>query len=489
MKNLHQLSIFEMREGLLSKNFSSTELVTEHLKHIKASNENYNSFITICEEQALKQAAEIDKNFKADSPLLAGIPVAIKDMIVTEGIETTCASKILKGFIPPYESTVVGKLRAAGAVIVGKTNLDEFAMGSSNENSAFGPVKNPWDLTRVSGGSSGGSAVAVCAGQAPISLGTDTGGSVRQPASFTGTIGLKPTYGRVSRYGVVAYASSCDQVGPFARTVKDLALCLQTISGFDNRDSTSMNIEVPNYLESLTERKDLNGLRVGVPREFIKNKLKPDIENAFENSLRNLEKLGAKIVDINLPNLKYAVPAYYILVSAEASSNLSRYDGVRFGQRTANASNLREMYVKTRGEGFGKEVKRRIMMGTFALASGYYEAYYLKAQKLRTLILNDFKTAFSSSDLIATPTSPTTAFKIGEKHASPIEMFLADIFTVPANLAGLPAISVPCGLDSEGLPIGLQLHASAFKEDLLLNAANLFLESQPFQSWLEQGSN
>ena len=485
MKNPYELSALEMRAGLLSKQFSAQELVNAHLKQIKDSNEKYNSFITICEEQALAEAKLADKNLTKDSPLLTGIPIAIKDMIVTEGIETTCASKILKGFVPPYQSTVVSKLKNAGAIVIGKANMDEFAMGSSNENSAFGPVMNPWDTNRVSGGSSGGSAVAVCAGQAPLALGTDTGGSVRQPASLTGTIGLKPTYGRVSRYGVVAYASSCDQVGPFARTVSDLALCLQTISGFDNRDSTSMNIEVPNFLQALTERKDLKGLNIGVPRGFIRGNLKADIENAFELSLRSLEKLGAKIIDIELPNLKYAVPVYYVLVSAEASSNLSRYDGVRFGQRSNNASNLREMYEKTRGEGFGKEVKRRIMMGTFALASGYYEAYYLKAQKLRTLIINDFNAAFANCDMIATPTSPSTAFKIGEKHSSPIEMFLADIFTVPANLAGLPAISIPCGVDAKNLPIGLQLHADVFKEETLLSAANLFLEKQPFENWLE----
>lgn len=475
-----------MRKGLLSKQFSSKELTQAHLKQIKLTNEKYNSFITICEEQALKQAEEADKKLNGDCGLLTGIPVAIKDMIVTEGIETTCASKILKGFIPPYDSTVVKKLKDAGSIIIGKTNLDEFAMGSSNENSAFGPVKNPWDTSRVSGGSSGGSAVAVCAGQAPISLGTDTGGSVRQPASLTGTIGLKPTYGRVSRYGVVAYASSCDQVGPFARNVTDLATCLQTISGYDNKDSTSMNVEVPNYLQAIEERRDLNGITVGIPYDFIKGNLKTDIEKSFEQSLQTLEKLGAKLVDVKLPKLNYAVSVYYVLVSAEASSNLSRYDGVRYGQRTNNAENLREMYLKTRGEGFGSEVKRRIMMGTFALASGYYEAYYLKAQKVRTLIIQDFKEAFKKCDLIATPTSPSTAFKIGEKHSSPIEMFLADIFTVPANLAGLPAISIPSGLDSQKLPIGLQLHASAFKEDLLLSSANLYLENQAFEGWLEQ---
>ncbi len=487
---LRNLNLEETRQGLISKDFSVKELVTEYLSWIKKSNEKYNSFITISEEYALEKAEQIkvDEN----SHPLAGIPIAVKDMIITKGIETTCASKILKGFIPPYQSTVISKLEDAGAIILGKTNLDEFAMGSTNENSAFGPALNPWDTNRVAGGSSGGSAVAVCAGQAPISLGTETGGSVRQPAALTGTLGLKPTYGRISRYGVVAYASSCDQVGPFARSAHDLAVTMQTISGYDENDSTSMDIETPNYLEQIKNTPDLKGKTVGIPSSFFSDSfsggsLNPEIEKSFQQSIKTLEKLGAKVIDIELPSLKYAISAYYVLACAEASSNLSRYDGVRYGQRTTKASNLKEMYEKTRAEGFGPEVKRRIMMGTFALASGYYDAYYLKAQKVRTLIINDFKAAFEKCNLIATPTSPSTAFKVGEKMTSPVEMFLADIFTVPANLTGIPAISIPSGLSSENLPIGFQLHADVFKEGELLSTANLFLKEQPFEDLISRG--
>ncbi len=482
MSKLTTLNLQETRQGLLSKQFSPKELVSEYISWIKESNEKYNSFITISEDYALNKAKDIKVD--KDSHPLTGIPIAVKDMIITKGIETTCASKILKGFIPPYQSTVVSKLENAGAIILGKTNLDEFAMGSTNENSAFGPALNPWDTKRVAGGSSGGSAVAVCSGQSPISLGTETGGSVRQPAALTGILGMKPTYGRISRYGVVAYASSCDQVGPFARNAHDLALCMQTISGYDENDSTSMDVEVPNYIKEIENTKDLKGRTVGIPSSFFTKSLNPEIEKSFQQSIKTLEALGAKVIDIDLPSLKYAISAYYVLVCAEASSNLSRYDGVRFAHRTSKASNLREMYEKTRAEGFGAEVKRRIMMGTFALASGYYDAYYLKAQKVRTLIINDFKSAFEKCDFIATPTSPSTAFKVGEKMESPLEMFLADIFTVPANLAGIPAISIPSGLSSENLPIGFQLHAPAFKEGSLLCAANLFQQEQPFEDWL-----
>ncbi|MBP9838094.1 MAG: Asp-tRNA(Asn)/Glu-tRNA(Gln) amidotransferase subunit GatA [Proteobacteria bacterium] len=474
------LTVLEMRKALLSGSLSSVELTEAHLKRIKETNPTYNSFITICEKEALKQATLADKVIKekADkSPLLCGIPVAVKDMLVTKDIQTTCASKILKGFIPPYDGTAVAKLKENGAVIVGKTNLDEFAMGSSNEHSHFGPVKNPWDITRVPGGSSGGSAVAVAAGQAPLALGTDTGGSIRQPASLTGTVGIKPTYGRVSRYGAVAYASSFDQIGPFARNIKDLAIILEAISGPDEYDSTSMNVAVPNYLEELekTEGSNLSGLRIGVPKEYFVDGMDKEVEASVRDSFKVFEKLGAKIVDISLPHTEYTLAVYYIIAPAEAASNLARYDGIRYGYRTANAENLNELYEITRAEGFGSEVKRRILIGNYVLSAGYYDAYYLKAQQVRTLIINDFKAAFHNHcDIIATPVAPTTAFRLGEKTSSPLSMYLEDIFTVPINLAGVPGLSVPCGLDSNGLPIGLQLIGAPFSELQMLKTALAF---------------
>lgn len=410
--------------------------------------------------------------------MLCGIPVAVKDMLVTKDIQTTCASKILKGFIPPYDGTAVAKLKENGAVIVGKTNLDEFAMGSSNEHSHFGPVKNPWDITRVPGGSSGGSAVAVAAGQAPLALGTDTGEfNLTQPASLTGTVGIKPTYGRVSRYGAVAYASSFDQIGPFARNIKDLAIILEAISGPNEDDSTSMNVAVPNYLEELekTEGSNLSGLRIGVPKEYFVDGMDKEVEASVRDSFKVFEKLGAKIVDISLPHTEYTLAVYYIIAPAEAASNLARYDGIRYGYRTANAENLNELYEITRAEGFGSEVKRRILIGNYVLSAGYYDAYYLKAQQVRTLIINDFKAAFHNHcDIIATPVAPTTAFRLGEKTSSPLSMYLEDIFTVPINLAGVPGLSVPCGLDSNGLPIGLQLIGAPFSELQMLKTALAF---------------
>ncbi|MCB0324821.1 MAG: Asp-tRNA(Asn)/Glu-tRNA(Gln) amidotransferase subunit GatA, partial [Bdellovibrionales bacterium] len=394
-----------------------------------------------------------------------------------------CGSKILKGFIPPYECTAVQRILDCGGVLLGKTNLDEFAMGSSCEHSAFGPVRNPWDPQRVPGGSSGGSAAAVASGQVPLALGTDTGGSIRQPAAFTGTLGLKPTYGRVSRYGAVAYASSFDQIGPFGRTPRDLALLLQAIAGKDPNDSTSMHVEVPDYVGGLDRARTegLKGLRVGVPKEQGLDGVQEDIRRSYQQSLTTLEQLGASVVEVSLPHLVHALATYYIIVPAEASSNLARYDGVRYGHRTERSESLEQMYCRTRAEGFGPEVKRRIMMGSFVLSSGYYEAYYRRAQQVRTLIINDYKAAFANfCDVIATPVSPTAAFKLGERMHSPLEMYLADVLTVPINLAGLPALSLPCGLDPTGLPVGLQLIAPPFQELRLLQAAESFLQQQPF---------
>ncbi|MFN8390070.1 MAG: Asp-tRNA(Asn)/Glu-tRNA(Gln) amidotransferase subunit GatA [Bdellovibrionota bacterium] len=477
-----------MREGLLRKDFSAAELTEAHLSRINSTNGEFNSFIRVTEKEARAAAAEADKTISSQqekAPVLTGIPVAIKDMLVTKGIETTCASKILAGFVPPYDGTAVAKLKANGAVIVGKTNLDEFAMGSSNEHSAYGPVRNPWDKTRVPGGSSGGSAVAVSLGQAPLSLGTDTGGSIRQPASLTGVVGLKPTYGRVSRYGAVAFASSFDQIGPFARSVEDMAVILQAISGLDENDSTSMNVKVPDYLAELRkeEGQGLKGIKVGVPKEYFIEGIEPDVEKSVRQGLKTLESLGAEIVEVSLPHTEHALPVYYIITPAEAASNLARYDGVRFGYRSSSAETLTDLYERSRAEGFGAEVKRRILIGNYVLSAGYYDAYYRKAQQVRTLLINDFKAAFTNKcDIIATPVSPMTAFKLGEKLSSPLSMYLADIFTVPINLAGLPALSVPCGLDSQRLPIGIQFIGSPFSESLLLKAGNAFEKAVGFET-------
>lgn len=480
MANLINLTACEMRQGLLSGDFSSVELTRAHLERIKATNEKFNSFLKVTEDLALESARQADQQLKTQkesTPPFTGIPVAIKDMLCTKGVETTCASRILKGFVPPYDCTAVAKLRSAGAVIVGKTNLDEFAMGSSNENSAFGPARNPWDAERVPGGSSGGSAVAVAVGQAPVALGTDTGGSIRQPASMCGVVGLKPTYGRVSRYGAVAYASSLDQIGAFARTVEDAAATLAVIAGADPHDSTSMKVPVQDYLGQVraSAGKGLPGVRIGVPKEYFIPGTDADVDRAIRGALETLKSLGAEIVEISLPHTEYALAVYYILALAEASSNLARYDGVRYGYRAENAVSLAEMYERTRSAGFGWEVRRRILMGTYVLSKGYYDAYYRKAQQVRTLIINDFRAAFTNRcDVIAAPVAPSTAFKLGEKTSSPLQMYLADIFTVPINLAGLPGLSVPCGLDSKNLPIGLQLIGPAFGESALLRTGAAF---------------
>jgi aspartyl-tRNA(Asn)/glutamyl-tRNA(Gln) amidotransferase subunit A len=438
-------------------------------------NETLNAFLEIDREGALRRAAEIEGSGAGP---LAGIPIAVKDNICVRGMQASCGSKILGDYHPPYNATVIERLTKAGAVVIGKTNCDEFAMGSSNENSAFGPVRNPWDTTRVSGGSSGGSATAVAAGIVPVALGSDTGGSVRQPASLCGVIGLKPTYGRNSRYGLVAFASSLDQVGVFGREVEDVARVLGVIAGRDPRDATTANVPVPDYTAALTE--DLKGARLGFPRALFGEGLDEDVKNAVESVVEVYRDLGAEIVDIELPHARYAIAVYYIIATAEASSNLARFDGVRYGFRAEETPELRQMYRRTREEGFGAEVKRRIMLGTYVLSAGYYDAYYRKAQQVRTLIKNDFLKAFERCDAIITPTTPTAAFAIGEKADDPLEMYLNDIYTVTANLAGVPGISVPCGLSSERLPIGFQLVGPYWSEPALFKLAHAYEQARPF---------
>jgi aspartyl-tRNA(Asn)/glutamyl-tRNA(Gln) amidotransferase subunit A len=438
-------------------------------------NETLNAFLEIDREGALRRAAEIEGSGAGP---LAGIPIAVKDNICVRGMQASCGSKILGDYHPPYNATVIERLTKAGAVVIGKTNCDEFAMGSSNENSAFGPVRNPWDTTRVSGGSSGGSATAVAAGIVPVALGSDTGGSVRQPASLCGVIGLKPTYGRNSRYGLVAFASSLDQVGVFGREVEDVARVLGVIAGRDPRDATTANVPVPDYTAALTG--DLKGARLGFPRALFGEGLDEDVKNAVESVVEVYRDLGAEIVDIELPHARYAIAVYYIIATAEASSNLVRFDGVRYGFRAEETPELRQMYRRTREEGFGAEVKRRIMLGTYVLSAGYYDAYYRKAQQVRTLIKNDFLKAFERCDAIITPTTPTAAFAIGEKADDPLEMYLNDIYTVTANLAGVPGISVPCGLSSERLPIGFQLVGPYWSEPALFKLAHAYEQARPF---------
>ncbi len=465
------LSIDELHQLYASGDARPSEVIAAALARIAQTNLQLNAFITVNKDAALTQAQAADANIKdaiAHQPL-AGIPVAVKDNMCTTGLRTTCGSKILSNFIPPYTATAVAKLEAAGAILIGKANCDEFAMGSSNENSAFGPARNPVNQDYVPGGSSGGSAVAVAADLCSVTLGSDTGGSIRQPASFCGIVGLKPTYGRVSRYGLVAFASSLDQIGPFGKNVRDVARTLGVIAGRDRYDSTSSNEPVPNFLNSLTG--DIKGLRVGVPPECFGEGLDAEVKTAVEAAIKKLEERGAEIVEVTLPHSKYVVAVYYLIATAEASSNLARFDGVRYGYRSETAKTLAEMYQHTRDEGFGAEVKRRIMLGTFALSSGYYDAYYEKAQRVRTMLCNDFAAAFQKCDVIATPTAPTPAFKLGEKVNDPLAMYLDDIYTVTINLVGVPAISVPCGASSSGLPIGLQLIGNHFDEARLLNTA------------------
>lgn len=468
MENLKNLTITDIHKLLAEKKISAVELTRMYLDYIEKTDPGLLAFNNVTEEHALVQAEKADRQDISRSGILSGVPMAIKDNMCTAGIKTTCSSKILENFEPPYNATVIDHLDAAGAVMLGKLNMDEFAMGSSTENSRFFTTRNPWDTERVPGGSSGGAAAAVASGEAVFTLGSDTGGSIRQPASFCGVVGLKPTYGRISRYGLIAFASSLDQIGPFTKNVRDCAIVLKAIAGYDPSDSTSVNVEVPDYEKSLTG--EIKGLRIGIPREYFGEGISGEIKDKVKKALELLEGLGAVCEEMSLPHTEYALPAYYLVAPAEASSNLARYDGVGFGYRDADAGDVISMYRDTRSEGFGAEVKRRIMLGTYALSSGYYDAYYLKALKVRTLIKEDFDKAFEKYDVFITPTTPTTAFKVGEKVADPLAMYQSDLLTVPANMAGIPAISVPCGL-IDGLPAGLQIMAKPFAEDTLLKVA------------------
>lgn len=469
---MQQLTLSQIAAGLASKDFSAVELTQHLLARIHALDPQLNSFITVTEELALAQAKAADERRAAgESGALLGAPIAHKDLFCTKGVLTSCGSKILHNFKAPYDATVVEKLAAAGAVSLGKLNMDEFAMGSANESSHFGAVKNPWDLSRVPGGSSGGSAAAVAARLIPAATGTDTGGSIRQPAALTNLTGLKPTYGRVSRWGMIAYASSLDQGGPLARTAEDCALLLGSMAGFDPKDSTCVDQPVDDYLSALAQ--PLAGLRIGLPKEYFGAGLDSRIADAVLAVVEELKKLGATVKDISLPNMQHAIPAYYVIAPAEASSNLSRFDGVRFGYRCENPVNLEDLYKRSRGEGFGAEVKRRIMVGTYALSAGYYDAYYLKAQKIRRLIKNDFVNAFAEVDLILGPTTPNLAWKLGEKNSDPVSAYLEDIYTITANLAGIPGLSMPAGF-VDGLPVGVQLLAPYFQEARLLNVAHQY---------------
>ncbi len=470
----------EQRELLLNKEVSSVELVNAHFEQIDAVDEKIGAFNSLTKEEALKTAAEVDTKIKNGEKLapLAGIPLALKDNMNMIGSYTTASSKILENFVSPYDATVTRKLKENFVPIVGKANMDEFAMGSSNENSATKVVRNPWDLNKVPGGSSGGSAAAVAACEVPLSLGSDTGGSIRLPASFCGIVGVKPTYGRVSRYGLIAFASSLDQIGPFSRCVEDSALVLEAISGHDEKDSTSLNIEVPKFSELM--KKDVKGMKIGVITELMSEGVSDDVKNAISVAIETYKSLGAEIVEVSLPLLKYSIGVYYIIATAEASSNLARFDGVKYGHRTKEAKNLIDMYCKTRAEGFGDEVKRRIMLGTYALSSGYYDAYYKKAQQVRRLIKNDFDKVFAQADVLLCPTCPYTAFEIGSKVQDPLSMYLTDIGTITANLGGIPGMSIPCGFDKDGMPIGVELLAPALKEEVMFQAAYNFEQATDF---------
>ena len=475
----YDLTLTQAAQSLAKRELSSVELTESFLKRIEALEPSLHAFVTVDAEGALKAAHIADeRRAQGGAGPLLGLPLALKDNLSTRGLRTTCSSKMLESYVPPFDATVVKALRAAGAVVLGKTNLDEFAMGSSTENSAFGVTHNPWDPTRVPGGSSGGSAAAVAAGFCLAALGSDTGGSIRQPASLCGVVGLKPTYGRVSRFGLVAFASSLDQIGPMARNVTDAATLSQVIDGHDAMDSTSVESAVPDYAAAL--KAGVKGLRIGLPKEYFVDGLDPQVAEAVRSAVAALEKMGATVHAVSLPHTEHCLSVYYLLATAEASSNLARFDGVRYGFRAAAAS-LVPQYMKTRAQGFGPEVKRRIMLGTYALSSGYYDAYYKRAQQVRTLIARDFDEAFKTVDVIATPTAPTTAFRIGEKADDPMTMYLSDIFTISVNLAGVPAISLPCGFDKAGLPIGLQLIGRAFEESTLFSAAYAYEQGQTWK--------
>ena len=468
---LFELTIRKAQELMQKGEISSVELTRSYLDRIAAVDERVKAFLTVTSEDALEQARMADERRANgdDSPLL-GIPMAIKDLICTKGVQTTCGSRILEGFVPPYDATVIVKLKEAGAVLLGKTNTDEFAMGSSTENSGYFTTRNPWDLERVPGGSSGGSAAAVAASEAPAALGSDTGGSVRQPAAFCGIAGMKPTYGRVSRYGLVAFASSLDQIGAFGREVADIASVLGVISGYDPRDSTSMDVPVPDYGAAL--KPDLRGVRVGIPREYFTDGMQPGVERSVREAIATLESLGAEIGEVSMPHTAYSVPVYYLIAPAEASANLARYDGVKYGF-SAKADNMWDGYRQTRGQGFGPEVKRRIMLGTYALSAGYYDAYYLKAQKVRTLIKQDFDQALEDYDVLVAPTAPTVAFKVGEMIDDPLKLYLMDIFTLAPSLAGVCGMVTPCGM-AEDMPVGLQIIGGAFQESTVLHVAHAY---------------
>ncbi len=474
---MHNKTITELANDLRAKRYSSTELTQAYLDRIK-QHQDLNCYITVNEEMALEMAKAADKNLSSGNvPLLNGIPIAQKDIFCTLGVKTSCGSKMLDNFIAPYNATVVDNFNQAGAVMLGKLNMDEFAMGSSNETSYYGNVHNPWDIKAVPGGSSGGSAAAVAARLTPAATSTDTGGSIRQPASLCGITGLKPTYGRVSRYGMIAFASSLDQAGPMARSAEDAAILLQSMAGFDKKDSTSVNKLVPNYTEGLNN--SLKGLKIGVPKEFFNAELNNEIATLIENAIAEYKKMGAEIKQVSLPNMSLSIPVYYVIAPAECSANLSRYDGVRFGYRCENPADLTDLYIRSRGEAFGPEVKRRILMGTYALSAGYYDAYYIKAQKVRRLISEDFSKALSEVDVLMGPVSPSTAFAIGEKTDDPIEMYLADIYTIAVNLAGLPGISIPAGFIGNK-PVGLQIIGNYFSEQYLLNIAHQY---QQITNW------
>jgi aspartyl-tRNA(Asn)/glutamyl-tRNA(Gln) amidotransferase subunit A len=484
MSNYHTKSVTELSAMLQAGEVSSVELTQYFLGRIKNSDEKLNSFITVCEDLALEQAKQSDERLKAgNAPVLTGVPIAHKDIFCTQGVKTSCASKMLDNFISPYDATVVKNMREAGVVMLGKTNMDEFAMGSSNETSYYGPVKNPWNLKAVPGGSSGGSAAAVSARLAPAATGTDTGGSIRQPAALCGITGIKPTYGRVSRFGMIAFASSLDQAGPMGQSASDCALLLNAMAGFDEKDSTSIEKEVPDYSADLN--KPLDGLRIGLPKEYFahasddgRGGINPEVEAVINAALEQYKAMGAELIEIELPNSGLSVPVYYVVAPAECSANLSRFDGVRYGYRCEDPKNLNDLYARSRGEGFGSEVKRRIMVGTYALSSGYYDAYYLKAQQLRHLISDDFKAAYEKVDVIMAPATPETAFNIGEKSDDPISMYLSDIYTIAVNLAGIPAMSIPVGFASAGsdksMPVGMQIMGNYFEEAKLLNVAHQY---------------
>ena len=476
---LTRLTIEELAARFRRGEATPSEAAAAYLERIDALDGRVNAFLTVTRQAALGQAAEADARLTAGRPLspLDGIPIALKDLLCTRGIRTTCGSRILETFVPPYDATVMARLRAAGAVLLGKLNMDEFAMGSSTEHSAFFPTRNPWDLDRVPGGSSGGSAAAAAADLAAATLGSDTGGSIRQPAGFCGTVGLKPTYGRVSRYGLIAFASSLDQIGPFAKTVADAAVVLGVIAGADRRDSTSVDVPVPDYRAALEG--GIAGLRVGIPAEYFIDGIDPEVEAAVKAAIEVLRGLGARTEPVSLPHTRYGLAAYYVIAPAEASSNLARYDGVKYGLRVPGGRDLIEMYGRTRAAGFGAEVKRRVMLGTYALSAGYYDAYYGKAQRVRTLVRRDFQEAFERVDVLAAPTTPGVAFTLGEK-TDPLQMYLNDILTIPVNLAGLPGVSVPAGFTTSGLPIGLQLIGRAFDESTVLRAAHTYQQATPW---------